>query len=275
MKGVLNGFTVFLLFIVMLTSCSSDDKNPPTAGFSVSDNNPTQWDLVLITDTAQKASDVSYTVTGGEYDLADDNSRIVFLEDATYTVTQKVTNSDGSDTFSVTVTVTAPDNRYTLDGTSYEIFDAPVWKEASPVLQTPDMFEFISDVAGQDHPNYIQISPIVAKSFEGTFTYAPKVADGETPERGTYYTRVIGEYDSLTSSSEWITDLNGLYGGGNLVVLKVYDDPEDSSNRIYDININNYTLSTGYFDWLTASFVETGKKTFSISYRGVVRMERN
>ena len=62
-KSILLVFTAALI----LASCSEDPAPAPilpTAGFTVSDTEPTKWDEVVIISTAIEVEEVSYTVTG-------------------------------------------------------------------------------------------------------------------------------------------------------------------------------------------------------------------
>ena len=73
--------TILLMIaaVVFMASCT-EEKNPPIAGFSLSADTAIQWDIVTVTDDATGATDVTYTVTGGEYEMDDAALTIQFLD---------------------------------------------------------------------------------------------------------------------------------------------------------------------------------------------------
>lgn len=265
MKHTIKTILLFFTTALLITSCG-EDSNPPTAGFTMSDMEPVQWGTSTIISSAIAADDISYSISGGEYVMTD-AATIQFLDDNSYTITQTVVNGDGTDTSSVTVNVSEPDNNYTLDGTSLPITEAPAWIPANEAHETKALLHFIAEVSGQDSPNHIKLSPILgANPLEGTYTYN---SDKETI--GTYYTRVIANFaGGVFDPSDWTTDFAGEDGGTDLEIELVYEDTADANNNVYDFTITSYTLSTGYFDWSTYSFVEEAKRSFTINYRGVV-----
>ena len=266
MKNTIKTFLLFFMTALVFTSCSDDDKNPPTAGFTLSNSEPFQWDTTTIANSADAADEVSYAVTGGEFVWVDD-ATIQFLEDNSYTITQTAVNGDGTDTSSITVDVLEPNNIYTLDGTDMSLTAEPELIPGNPAHGTKDVYKFKADVDGQDFPNHINLSPITGPNpLEGTYTYE---STGEVI--GTYIARVVANYEGGFSPSDWTTDFEGSDGGSDLVIDLVYEDVNNPENNIYDISIANYTLSTGYYDFAAGFvFVEEAKRIFSISYRGMI-----
>ena len=120
--------TIFLFFTaaLLITSCSSDDPNPPSAGFTLDPSDVVQWDTSLVVDTST-GSDVAptYTVTGGEFIYL--GNTIQFLEAKSYTITQTVENEDGVNSTSQSVVVGTPLNKYTLDGTDVPLTTNAFW----------------------------------------------------------------------------------------------------------------------------------------------------
>src|SRR5210317_544288 len=105
--------TILLLIAVVFVMAScKEEENPPTAGFSLSSDTAIQWDIVTVTDEATGATDVTYTITGGNYEMDDAALTIQFLEAATYTITQTATNADGTNEVSEDIVVTEPVNTY-------------------------------------------------------------------------------------------------------------------------------------------------------------------
>lgn len=265
MKRTIKSILLFFTAALLITSCG-EDPNPPTAGFSMSDMNPTQWGTSTIASSAISADEISYSVSPSTF-VWIDAATIQFLEDTNYTITQTVLNEDGEDSSSLTVNVSEPDNKYSIDGTELPIADAPAWIPANEAHETKALLHFIAEVSGQESPNHIKLSPILGpNALEGTYTYN---SDKETI--GTYYTRVIANFaGGVFDPSDWTTDFGGENGGSDLVITLVYEDAADANNNVYDFTVTSYTLSTGYFDWSTFSFVEEAERPFTLSYRGVV-----
>jgi len=242
---------------LVFTSCSDDDKNPPTAGFTLSNSEPFQWDTSTIANSADAADEVTYAVTGGEYVWVDD-ATIQFLEDHSYTITQTAVNGDGTDTSSITVDVAEPNNIYTLDGTEMPMTSNAFWYDASAMGGTI-YIRFLADVDGQDNPNLLKLFPESGLDpIQGTYTW------DDSGDIGTYDAGMTANYAGF--SFDWTTQGDN---GDNLKIKLVYEDA-NSDNNIYDITLSSYTLNYGNWDWSIPEFVSEGTKSFSISYRGAI-----
>ncbi|MDH3323222.1 MAG: hypothetical protein OEM04_09545 [Flavobacteriaceae bacterium] len=258
MKTTLKTIFLFFTAAVMLTACSSDDKNPPTAGFSLSDLEPVQWDVVAIASNPTAADEVVYTVSGGAYEM-DGNSSIQFLEANEYTVTQTVTNGDGTDMTSLTVQVEAPQNKYALDKTDMMFNTNAYWYDATAMGGTV-YIRILAEVSGQDNPNLIKLYPVSGTNpLQGTYSYN---ASGDV---GTYDAGMTANYAGF--SYDWTTSGEG---GDDLKIELVYEDPNNSENNIYDISLSSYTLNYGNWNFSTYTFVSEGTKSFSVQYRGKI-----
>ncbi|MEN8194296.1 MAG: hypothetical protein ABFS12_15860 [Bacteroidota bacterium] len=265
MKKSLKAILLFFAATVVLTSCS-DDENPPTAGFSFSTTDAVQWDIVDVTSSAEKADDATCNVSGGAYKMEDKSNgkSIIFLEAATYTVTQTVTNGDGSDTMSQDITVSAPDNAFTMDGTKYEINTAPQWTKPSHG-DGPNFIQFSISVSGDDFPTVVKLMPLLgADPLEGTYTYHSREDEENNPAPvRSYILRAVKNYENFMNL-EWSSYGSGLYGESDLVVELVYD----ADNDVYDIKVDNYTIGVGnYVNWV---FVEEAQIATSLYYRGAI-----
>lgn len=254
-------FSFVVLIFLNFSGCSSDEKSPPKAGFTVSDENPVQWDVVYLTDRSSESTTTAYQITGGEFVLSDDLTAIIFLEDHTYTITQLVMNDQGKDEYSVTLQVAPPDNVYTIDNVEIPIVSEPIFKKESNKAS----IRFINEVTGQQNPDYISLFPIPGSNpLESTYLY-----EGLGEITGTYLMRIVKDFNADLNAYEWIMDYEGNDGEGNLVIDLIYEDRLDPANNVYDISVESYTLSTGYFDFISGSgFIEENKRSFSISYRG-------
>lgn len=253
-KSILLVFTAALIF----ASCSEDPVLvPPTAGFTVSDTAPTQWDEVVLISTAIGADDITYGVTGGNFNKVD--ATIQFLDAATYTITQTVTNGDGTDETSIEVVVSVPDNTYTLEGTVMDLTSNAFWYDASAMGGTI-YIRFLADVAGQTNPNLIKLYPVAgANPLEATYTWS---ADGEI---GTYDAGMTADYAGM--SYAWTTSGES---GLDLVIELVYEGATAAEN-VYDITLSSYTLSYGQWDFASCfCFIPEGNYSLVVSYRGVI-----
>lgn len=258
MKNYLKAILLFFAATVVLTSCSDDDKNPPTAGFSLSALEPVQWDVVTIISNPTAADDIVYTVTGGAYVL-DGISTIQFLEEKTYTITQTVTNADGTDTSSIDVTVDSPDNKYTLDGSDLPVTGNAFWYDATAMGGTVYL-RILGDVSGQDNPNLIKLYPVSGTNpLQGTYTQS------DSGDVSTYDAGMTANYAGF--SFDWTTRGDV---GADLVIELVYENPSNAERNIYDIKLTSYTLNYGNWDWSIPAFVSEGTKSFSLSYRGMI-----
>ena len=267
MKKTIRAILVFAVASLMLASCK-EDPTPPVAGFTVSNEAPVQWDQVTITSTATGADETTYAVTGGTFEMIDDVT-VQFLEAKTYTITQMVTNADGTVEASQDVTVTEPDNTYTFDDTEYTIGteDAPnaywweqlIYDEEFNPIGSFNYIRMLGDVDGQDNPNLLKLYPMAGpNALQATYTWS------DSGDIGTYDAGVTAGYAGF--SWDWTTIGNS---GGDLVIELVYADATDSNNNVYDITLASYTLNYGNYDQ-NFSFVSEGTKDFSVSYRGVI-----
>lgn len=263
MKNTMKTMLLFVATILVLASCK-EDPNPPVAGFTLDNETPVQWDMATITSTATGATETAYAVTGGTFEMDEAMTTIQFLEAVTYTITQTVTNADGTTETSQEVVVTAPDNTYTLEGTEITLGtdDNPnaFWFGSNPYIR------FLADVSGQEKGDLIKIYPVAGPNpLEGTYTSADAPGFGEVGEVGTYYAGVTSGYDG-TFDFYWTTSGEG---GGDLVIALVYEDATNSENNIYDIMLSSYTLNYGNYD-ANFSFIVEGTKSLAISYRGKI-----
>jgi hypothetical protein len=260
-RNYLKFFLLISFLPVLYTGCSSDDKSPPKAGFSISEENPVQWDVVTLTDKSEGSTTTGYQITGGEFIIKDDLSEVVFLEAHTYTITQVTVNDHGEDTYSLTIHVVSPDNRYLIDGQEIPIISEPDREKEGNRVR----IRFINEVAGQQYPDYVELFPIPGSNpLEATYLY-----DGAGKNTGTYLLRITKDYNKDQSVYEWTMDFYGNDGDGKLIIDLIYEDRLDAQNNVYDISIENYTLSTGRFDFPSGSgFIEEAKRSFSVYYRG-------
>lgn len=262
MKRTIKTMMFFVAGAFILASCS-EDPNPPVAGFSLSNETPVQWDMSVIATTATGATEESFAVTGGEFVMVDD-ATIQFLEAKTYTVTQTVTNADGTVESSQDVVVTEPDNTYTLDGTELTIgttdFPNPYWYDASAMGGTV-YIRMQGDEDGNDNPNLIKLYPVAGpNALEATYTY------NDSGDIGTYDAGMSYNWDG-GFGYDWTTSGET---GNDLVISLVYA-ASNAEDNVYDITLSSYTLNYGNWDFASCfCFIGEGTKPLSVSYRGKI-----
>ena len=257
MKNYLKTILLFFVATATLISCSDDDVTPPTAGFTLSDTEPTQWDKVIIISNPIAADAIEYTVSGGDFELT--TSSIIFEEKGTYTVTQIVTNEGGSDTTSLTVEVD-PYNTFDLDGKVVEFTEPPFWVAANPAHGIMnDYIRFENPIAGGTTVDLFKITPIVGLTnpLEGTYSY------DKSADEGTY--KIVHTHNLEGFKFDWTT--NG--DGGSDLVIELIEDKGGADN-IYDISITSFDLNYGNYDWALGEFVSEGNKSLVFHYRGVI-----
>ena len=258
MRGIIKKNILFFITAVVLSSCSSTDKEPPTAEFSLSDENPDQWDKVSIIDDSSEARSVVYDVSGGDFSISPNQKSIVFFEDHSYTITQTVTNSGGSDTSSITIEVSSTNNKYILDGKELPLNNSAFWYDATGTGGTI-YIRIIADVEGKENPNLIKLFPVSGNNpIEATYAWSDN-RDIGTYDAGMIYNWEGGYY------FDWITKGEN---GQNLTIDLFYEDPYDSGDNAYIITLPSYNLNYGHWNFLTNEFVKEGEKSFSFYYKG-------
>ena len=261
MKNTIKTILLFFMAAFVLTSCSDDDKNPPTAGFSLSNMDPFQWDTSTIASTADAAEEVSYTVTGGEFVWVD-GATIQFLEDHSYTITQTAVNGDGTDTSSLTIDVIEPNNTYKMgfySDENHSVNGNAYWFESFGTLQI--RFE-ASGATSQETDNLVKVTPIAGADpiyGTGTRTYTWSDSGDIDTYNGafTHYPETGDAWDAA-----WFTST----AGGGLEITLVYDAAADGDD-VYDIKMSSTTLE-GYYDPMFS--FNDGEGSLVLTYRGTI-----
>ncbi|HUH28572.1 hypothetical protein [Gelidibacter sp.] len=258
--------TILLIFTMALvvTSCSdSEDSNPPKAGFTLSSTDLIRWDSATISNSSFSSIEtesLTYTVTGGAYEM--ENNSIQFLDSGSYTITQTIKNADGSDSTKITVDVAAPKNAYTLDDEELAIgtTDQPnvYWYDGTSQGGTLYL-RMLGNVSGQDNPNLIKLLPVAGPNpIQANYTWS------DSGDIGTYDVGMTANYAGF--SYDWTTDGDK---GENLSIKLIYK-ASSSANNIYEITLPSYTLNYGNYNWGAGTFDIDGTKELSIFYRGKI-----
>jgi hypothetical protein len=267
MKRTMKTMLFFFAAALVMVSCS-EDPNPPVAGFSLSNETPVQWDKSTIASTATGAVETDYTVTGGEFEWADE-ATIQFLEAKTYTVTQTASNADGSTETSMEVVVTAPDNTYKMSyyGESELTIVGDAYWAIDGMTQANQIWVQGEGESTQETNNTLKAGPdlgLDALHGEGTRSYTYS-ADGGS---GTY----IGDFTHYPETgADW--DHAWMFAttaGEGLEITLIYapEGATDETGYVYDITMSNTTLNDYYENgsWSPT----TATSTYSFKYRGMI-----
>jgi len=171
---------VFLVFtLAILFSCSNDNgtvQTPapvlPTAAFSASETNVEAGSTISFSDGSQHANTYTWTFEGGDPAVSSSkNQDVVYATEGTFTVTLKVTNSDGEDTetktdyITVTVGSQAPDAEFSESATMITTGEQITFTDESINSPTTWAWEF----EGGDPATSTEQNPIVTYPASGTF----------------------------------------------------------------------------------------------------------
>ena len=264
MKRTIKTMLLFVAGAMILASCAEDPLVPPVGGFTLDNDAVVQWDMATITSTATGATETTYVVTGGSYEMDDATNTIQFLEAATYTITQTTTNADGTTETPQDVVVTAPDNSYTMSfygDNGLAINGDAYWFESFGTVQIRING---APVTSQETDNTIKFTPDMGLDpFHGSgtrnYTYSADGGSGTYTGAFTHYPETGTDWDNA-----WFTTTEG-----SGVEVKLVYSPEgatDESDYIYDITMSNTTL-VGYYN-PDFSANEDASGVLTVSYRG-------
>jgi PKD repeat protein len=259
---MLKGLKITLIFTVILCfiRCSSDSKNEPKAAFELNSEVVYQYLEVQIINKAQDASDVSYEVDGGDYVFVDKYKAIQFLEANTYSVTQKVKNGSGVDTYTLEIDVHPPNNFFVLDSEKFYTNNIAELDK--------DGFDFtyikiFGENQMQEKPNLLMLYANFGKNpIEGQYYY------NQTGEIGTYDAVIKAEIKN--NQFKWTTK-----GSGSkelLTIDLVYEDKKNPKNNAYHITLPNYDLNYGEYVFFPEYYFKSfGNKTLTLEYIGIIK----
>ena len=260
MKQSIKTLLLFFTAAFLITSCSSDDPNPPKAGFTIDPiDDLVQWNTALVTDMSS-GSDVAptYEVNGGEFIYL--GNTIQFLEAKTYNITQTVENEDGANSTTQSVDVGTPMNKYVLDGTEVPITTTAFWF-LPPNGDNPQRYiRMLVPISGQDNPDLIKLYPIAGPDpLQGTYTWA------NTGDPRTYDAGMTKDYAGF--NYEWTTNGDE---GDDMEIKLIYTDPNNADNNVYDITLTSYTLNYGQYNFTPFEWISEGTKELELHYRGKI-----
>ncbi|MFD1315687.1 hypothetical protein [Namhaeicola litoreus] len=251
----------FLVSVILCyISCSSDSQNEPKAAFKFGSEVVHQWIEVEIINKSQEASDISYEVEGGDFVFVDKYKAIQFLEATTYSVTQKVKNGSGVDSFTLEIDVQQPENFFILDNEKFFTNNiAELEKDGFEV----NYIKIFGENQIQEKPNLLMLYANFGKNpIEGQYYY------NNTGEIGTYDAVVKAEIKN--NQFEWTTKGNG--SNELLTIELVYEDKKDPKNNAYHITLPNYDLNYGEYVFFPEYYFKSfGNKKLALDYIGIVK----
>lgn len=244
----------FLLIAVLLTafftSCE-EDLIKPSADFSYAPTEITAWDVVSFTNATVDGDTYSWDFGDGNTST-DENPTHTYIAAGTYIVTLTATNTDGDNVATQTLTVIAPANTVTIDGTELPVDADMFWYQSS--MGGDPYLRLIYSVAGQDNPDLLKLYP--NKGLEDLpNTYIFNNADSPA---GTYDAGYTANYAGM--AYDWTAI--GKTGSGNLVITEL-------ATGLYKCEAE-IVLSVGTYDYITGEFTETEAKNLSLDYIGAI-----
>lgn len=263
MKRTIKTMLLFVAGALVLASCT-EDLNPPVAGFTVSNETPTQWDMATITSTATGATETTYAITPATFEMDDATGTIQFLDADTYSISQTVTNADGTTESSQEITVTAPDNSYNMSfygDAGLAINGDAYWFSATQIRLNGE------GTTAQETDNTIKTTIDAGLDpfhGAGTRNYAFDGAGGS----GTY----IGEFTNYPATGDawdaaWGFGLTSAGEGLEVTLIYAPEGAADETDYVYDITMSNTTID-GYYD---GGFgYNDGPSSLTFTYRGKI-----
>ena len=252
---------VLFASVALVSSCSKDESNPPTAGFGYNTTDVIQYDKVVFISTSN-ADDISYEISGGNVSIDNVDGTVQFLEAKDYTVVQTAKNSDGSTTATEVISVSAPNNTHkmtTYGGDAALVGDA-YWFSSRGVVQIRIVAE---GVTAQETANLVKVTPVLGVDpIEGdgsrSYTWSTEGDAGTYDVGFTHYPETGDAWDAA-----WMMPTTS---GDGLDVTLVYKAADEADN-VYDITVKNTSMS-GYYDGGFSSHEEVSVLT--LTYRGVI-----
>ena len=241
---------VLLAVIVaaFLSGCKKDPV-PPIANFTFDPVEITVYDEVTFTNASTDADTYAWEF-GDDSTSTDINPIHIYKAAGTYTVKLVASNAGGDTEITKDITVNAPYNYYTIDGTEYVIGSVMFWYQAP---QGGDPYiRLLTPVSGQDNPDLLKLYPNKGLGdLPDTYTW-----DSEKPV-GSYDVGYTYNYLGMSYDSTCI----GKTGSGDLIITEL-----DIGVYLIEAEV---VLSVGDYDWGgTYEFIETSTANLVLEYIG-------
>jgi hypothetical protein len=248
MKQFIRVILMTLLTAAFLAGCK-DEPVLPTSDFTFDPTEITIYDEVTFTNASTDADSYAWDFGDGTTSYTKDPVH-VYKTAGTYMVKLVASNADGSNESTQTLTVNAPHNYYTINGTEYTI-DSEMFWYTSPMGGDP-YIRLLTAVPGQDNPDLLKLYPNKGLAdLAGTYTWDP-----ENPV-GTYEHGYTFNYAGMVYDSTAI----GKAGSGDLVITEL-----DAGVYKFEAEM---VMSIGNYDWNAGGvFYETSTGDLKLEYIG-------
>ena len=148
-------------------------------------------------------------------------------------------------------------NEYELDGSLFEIRTNMYW-ESEANEDGVDQIRLLEPLPDSALYDLILFSPVPGPStLEGTYVFS------KTGDIGTYDLNFVHATDGVDNLL-WYT--NG--DQGEKLQIKVMG--KNNGQDIYRIELSDFLLNYGYWDYLAGKWISLGKKSFKLSYEGPI-----
>ena len=152
---------------------------------------------------------------------------------------------------------TIVESEYRLDEQLFEIDTRMFWRSATEP-GSEDQLRLLQEVSEDGETDMIVVIPVVGSGkLAGSYIYS-KTGDIRTYD--VVYVRNIENEKSF----EWITNGNS---GTPLTIVRA---GTENGEPIYTIQIEDFELNYGYYDFLGDKWISLGLKKFSFQYQGVI-----
>jgi hypothetical protein len=153
------------------------------------------------------------------------------------------------------------ESEFRLDDVLYRIEDNMFWQQVEGSGEE-DQIRLLQEVSDDGETDMIVLIPVQGNgSLEGSYIYSKT---GDIRTYNVVYVRNIENENSF----EWITNGNM---GSPLTITKA---GSENGEPIYTIQIQDFELNYGFYDFVGDKWVSLGVKNFSFQYQGVIERRR-
>lgn len=149
------------------------------------------------------------------------------------------------------------ESEFRLDDALYKIDSNLYWHRPDESGEE-DQIRLLQEVSGDGENDMIVLIPVLGSgSLEGSYIFS------KTGDIRTYNLVYVRDIDN-EKSFEWITNGNL---GAPLTIIRA---GSENGQPIYTIQIEDFDLNYGFYDFLGDKWVSLGVKKFSFQYQGVI-----
>lgn len=153
------------------------------------------------------------------------------------------------------------ESEFQLDDALYKIESNLYWERAGEAGEE-DQIRLVQEVSEDGEKDMIVLIPVLGSgSLEGSYIFS------KTGDIRTYNVVYVRDIEN-EKSFEWIT--NGNFGSP----LTIVRAGSEKGVPIYTVQIEDFELNYGFYDFLGDKWVSLGVKKFSFQYQGVIERLR-